>query len=261
MGTSNVGATLWTTGGIVSLHPPAATIGSLAYAMAGNQQVGDAIVAVSVSHAALWTGSSGSFVDLHPAGATDSRARATDGTFQGGWTLGGGANRAALWAGTAASHVSLHPAGGLSSRIFGMAPGEQVGVARFFGSNDHAALWRGSAASYLDMNPPGAGLSTLNATCGVAQVGYANLGGVNGAGVWFGTPESFLSLHQFLPHGYFQSVATSVVVEGGTLYVGGYATTPSGDEAFLWTGPIPAPGALGLLVGAGLLAARRRRAL
>ncbi|MEX2218957.1 MAG: hypothetical protein WD749_09375 [Phycisphaerales bacterium] len=259
MGTSNVGATLWTTGGIVSLHPPAATIGSLAYAMAGNQQVGDAIVAVTVTHAALWAGSSGSFVDLHPLGATDSGARATDGTFQGGWTLSGGVDRAALWAGSASSHVSLHPPVGIASTIFGMASGQQVGSVTYAAVGDHAALWRGTAASYVDLNPPGAALSVLNATCGVAQVGVANLAGVNGAGVWFGTPESFISLHQFLGPGYFQSVATSVVVDGGTLYVGGYATTPSGDEAFLWTGPIPAPGTLGVLLGAGLLASRRRR--
>ncbi|MEX2218286.1 MAG: hypothetical protein WD749_05950, partial [Phycisphaerales bacterium] len=86
------------------------------------------------------------------------------------------------------------------------------------------------------------------------------LGGVNGAGVWFGTPESFLSIHQYLPPGYFNSVATSVAVENGTLYVGGYAWNgASQQEAFLWTGPIPAPGALLPLAAAGVFAWRRRR--
>ncbi|MEX2218958.1 MAG: hypothetical protein WD749_09380 [Phycisphaerales bacterium] len=253
-------ATLWTPTGVVDLHPAAAALGSFAYAVAGLQQVGDAALAPSVTHAALWHQSAASFVDLNPIGVEDSFARATDGVRQGGWTqASGGVVRAALWSGSAASHISLHPSVGTTSAIHGMAPGEQVGYVNYSGIGNHAALWRGSAASYVDLNPPGAAISVLNGTCGVAQVGYANLGGVNGAGVWFGTAESFLSLHQFLPAGYFSSVATSVAVENGTLYVGGYASTGFQQEAFLWTGPIPAPGTLGVLLGAGLLACRRRR--
>lgn len=259
VGISSVGATLWTPSGVVSLHPAGATY-SAAHAISGSQQVGEFNPVIFQTHAAVWSGSSGSMIDLHPAGWAYSHARATEGGRQGGWTNTSGLLHAALWSGSAASHVDLDPGVGIGSRIFGMAGGEQVGSVIYVGAGDHAALWRGSAASYVDLNPAGAALSVLNGTCGVAQVGYANLGGVNGAGVWFGTAASFLSIHQYLPPGYGQSVATSVAVENGILYVGGYAwNSASQQEAFLWTGPVPAPGSLALLAGAGILTARRRR--
>ena len=98
------------------------------------------------------------------------------------------------------------------------------------------------------------------ATCGSAQVGKAFVGlPQGGAGIWFGTPDSFVSLAAYLPAGYVESTATSVAFDGQTYYVGGYATNVATNmhEAFLWVG-VPEPAA-GLVVLAGMLGMRRRR--
>lgn len=257
VGFSTAGAALWDSEGMHSLQPSWA-FGSIAYAISGSQQVGSVVPVGGYPQAMLWSGSAESSILLHPSDWESSHGTSTDGMFQGGYTNGNGVNHAAMWAGSAASHWDLHPSGADSSRILGMAPGEQVGVVNDV--QDHAALWRGTAASFVDLNPPGAALSRLTATCGLAQVGVANIGGLNGAGIWFGTAASFVSLHQFLPAGYWQSVATSVAHDGVNFYIGGYANSvvTGQSEAFLWTYPVPGPGAAALLAGAACVAGRRR---
>jgi hypothetical protein len=218
----------------------------------------------SESQHVVWHGSAASAVSLHPAGALYSRASGVADGLQGGYVryaTGNQAKWASLWAGAAQSISILHPGSAfIQSEILGTAPGQQVGWAEHTGQAEHAAMWTGSAASYVDLNPPGAGLSFLYGTCGSAQVGYANLAGNNGAGIWFGTPDSFISLAAFLPAGYYQSVATCVAEANGTYYVGGYATSSAthNDEAFMWVG-VPSPATLAPLAGALLLPTRRRR--
>ena len=141
-----------------------------------------------------------------------------------------------------------------------MVPGQQVGWARIPFQTEHAAMWHGSAASHIDMNPSGAGGSHLWATCGSAQVGDANIGAGIVAGIWFGTPESFVNLAAFLPGQWDRTYATSIVQQDGLYYVGGYGypAAGGGPEAFYWVG-VPAPGTgIGLLLGAPVLARRRR---
>ena len=78
--------------------------------------------------------------------------------------------------------------------------------------------------------------------------------------VWSGTASSFIDLNQFLPAGYGGgSLATSIIVDPGITYVGGYARGPTGEkEAVLWT-LVPAPGAgIAFLLGLPLLHGRRR---
>jgi hypothetical protein len=258
------GACLWngTPSSLVSLHAFNASTDA-ALATDGQEQAGYYIPAAGEpERAVVWHGTAASAVSLHPAGAVYSRASAVADGQQGGYVRfasGNQAKWASLWSGTAESVSILHPGPNfVESEILGMAQGQQVGYAFALGQNDHAALWSGTAASYLDLNPPGAGLSFLYGTCGSAQVGYANLAGHNGAGVWFGTAESFVSLAAFLPAGYFQSVATCVAEANGVFYVGGYATNSvtHNDEAFMWVG-VPGPGA-SMWVAAGLLAMRRR---
>lgn len=261
------GAALWhgTPQSWVNLHPAGAFV-SAARATNGAEQVGDVTISPGgFPQAALWHGSAQSYVNLQPPGAIQSIATSVDqGRQGGGISLPGFVSHAGLWSGTAASFVDLHPVGAdfLESGINGMAAGQQAGWSRRQSApNIHAAIWAGTASSWADLNPPGAGLSILLATCGVAQAGYANLSGTNSAGVWFGTPGSFVNLAASLPPGlYYESNATSVAVSGSTAYVGGYATSvnTSQREAFLWIGPVPAPPGLALLAGAGLLAARRR---
>jgi hypothetical protein len=71
--------------------------------MGGGVQVGWAVVN-DIQRASLWSGTAGSWVDLHPPGNLDaSIAYATDGTHQVGW-LG---TDACLWSGSASSWVDL----------------------------------------------------------------------------------------------------------------------------------------------------------
>jgi MYXO-CTERM domain-containing protein len=166
---------------------------------------------------------------------------------------------AALWSGSAASLVDLHPAGAFESEVWGMAPGEQAGWFEIPSGAHHAALWHGTAASVVDLNPTVQFGSELLADCGVAQVGWAGLPGGIVAGVWFGTAASFVPLPTIA--GYDQPTADAVSVFNGMLYVGGYALNLQNgrNEAFLWTGPVPAPGAVALLALAASGGLRRRR--
>lgn len=102
-------------------------------------------------NAALWSGTAGSFVNLHPTGVDVSRIAAMSSNLQGGHTITGGTYHAALWQGTAGSYVDLNPAGAGSSHVSGMTEGFQVGTATIEGAN-HAALWTGSAASFIDLH-------------------------------------------------------------------------------------------------------------
>ncbi|MGI8924475.1 MAG: hypothetical protein ACR2HJ_10645 [Fimbriimonadales bacterium] len=82
-----------------------------------------------ITHANLWTGTRGSWVDLTPQGATESGALDVDGGHRAGWATVGGIDRASLWTGTAGSWVDLHPQGAARSIARGVDGGQQVGNA------------------------------------------------------------------------------------------------------------------------------------
>jgi hypothetical protein len=217
--------------------------GSVALAARSGVQVGTVVAPSALNRAVLWTGAFGSRINLHPSGAYDSIAYATDGLRQGGtvrWVWNG-AEHAALWSGTAASVVDLSPAG-RPSAVRGMAPGVQVGESFFQGQGYRASLWRGTAASWTDLHPPGnPGGSRLLATAGNVHVGTLSEAGLERAAVNFGTPTTWVSLHRFLPPQYQSwSVATSVHQEGPTISIGGYAYGSTAQrEAILWIGTVP----------------------
>ncbi|MFN0131784.1 MAG: hypothetical protein ACKVW3_04505 [Phycisphaerales bacterium] len=238
---------------------------SEAYAIAGDQQVGRAYINQE-DHAALWRGSSSSFVDLTPAGAQSAIAYATDGTYQWGGAgyLGpqGLYGRALRWKGAANDTLDFTPPNALYCGVLGVGGGQQVGSVTFPGTPGHAVLWNNTPESWRDMHPFTIGTSILHATTGTAQVGWSNVPGFSSpqAGVWFGTPESFIRLSAFLPPGFGgESIATSIIEDGGRYIVGGFADGPNGQHhAFLWTRDIPAPGAIALLVPLAFASRRRR---
>jgi hypothetical protein len=263
------GAVLWTgtAASLTTLHPTGA-YASQASAVSGDHQYGWTYVSTPAQKmAAMWSGSAASYVNMNPPGASYSVINAAAGNLQGGTVAfpsgtGGGAG---IWSGTPDSYVSLHPGGPWTGSVInGMSGTDQVGAVYAPPSNfPRAGLWRGTAASFVLMDPSQAGgYSELLATCGTAQVGYiAPASGVY-AGIWFGTADSFLNLGQFLPSGvYDESRATSIATDGVNYYVGGYAenATTLRNEAFLWIGPVPAPGTLSALAGCLFVAARRRR--
>lgn len=195
----------WT---VVRLNPQGSG-GSEALGVGGGQQVGYTQINTA-SGASLWTGTPGTYVNLHPfTNDGTSSAYDTDGAVQVGYvahpTYGGKAH-AALWQGTAASYLDLNPTGSTESYAFGNATGVQVGRARF--SNVvHAGLWTGSASSWVDLQPSSATSSEALGTGDGQQVGMATINGVQRAGLWSGTAESWIDLN---PAGASRSSASSV---------------------------------------------------
>lgn len=114
------------------------------------------------THASLWTGSAGSWVDLHPAGSTDSRANSTSGTQQVGYAFIGGSPHASLWSGTAASWIDLNPAGASNSVANDVLGSFQVGYAVFTGQV-RAGIWSGTSGSWIDLSSfvPGSWRQTI----------------------------------------------------------------------------------------------------
>jgi MYXO-CTERM domain-containing protein len=77
-----------------------------------------------VDRASLWSGTAASWVDLHPAAASASRALAASGNQQVGVAVVNLAPHASLWSGSAASWVDLHafvPAEFVSSEARGIS--------------------------------------------------------------------------------------------------------------------------------------------
>jgi hypothetical protein len=242
VGDVNGQAALWhsTPESFVNLRP---TQLSEAAAVRAGMQVGYAFYSSpGQDHAALWRGTAASYVDLHPAGAVRSFAYATDGVLQGGEAQMGPQfqqTHAALWNGTAASFTDL--SGGVLSHIRAMSPGIQAGWIDLPTAGYHAAVWHGSAGSLQDFNGPLVG-SRFFATTGRVHVGDGGTALYARAVINFGTPNSWLELHQFLPPGYTTfSGANAVYQDGPTIYVGGYAVLDGTFEqhAFLWIGTDP----------------------
>ena len=119
--------------------------------VSGGRQVGYTTVGIA-ARASLWSGTAASWVDLHPADATDSSASGVSGGQQVGVAYLGTVARASLWTGTAASWVDLTPAGADFSEAQGVDAGQQVGNARFAGGGRRASLWSGTAASWVDLH-------------------------------------------------------------------------------------------------------------
>ncbi len=225
-------AAQWT---VTSLNP-AGVPESVARGASAGQQVGFARVPLfnGAQHASLWTGTAGSWMDLHPPGAIgDSQLYGVDAGQQVGFAAfppppPGVGDRAILWTGTAASWVDLHPAGATYSIAHGVHAGQQVGAA-LVGGVYRASLWTGTAASWVDLTPAGAPGSYAHGVHAGQQVGSVGVGGLPHASLWTGTGASWVDLH---PPGAQQSVARAVHagLQVGEVYVGGE------PRASLWSG-------------------------
>jgi len=240
----------------VDLHPGGIWSDSIARATAGGQQVGninsfyqgDSNSTFSLEHAALWSGSAESVVDLHPPfdDCDRSWAEDTDGAQQVGYGHFDAPEdnlsyRALLWKGSADSAVILHPTGFTHSFAQGVSGGEQVGWAfDALGGDgyDRALLWHGSAESVVSLHPDGYLWTSAYATNGSEQVGLGGaLGGPFGVAhalKWSGTAESVVDLHAALPaeFGEGSSLAYGIDAEGN---IAGFAQRPDGTTmAVLW---------------------------
>lgn len=213
----------------MSLHPSSSPPinNSRVQDIAGGQQVG--FVNFPQPHAALWTGSAASFMDLAPAGSGSSTAWGTDGSFQAGNASFGGEAHAGTWSGTAASWLDLHPAGATLSSARAISGGQQAGIVRFDESTNNAALWSGSAASFVNLHPAGATDSFASAVGGGRQGGSATIGGQFHASLWTGTADTWQDLQ---PAG----ATRSKIVGMDAAQQVGDALFGSSGHASLWTG-------------------------
>jgi hypothetical protein len=175
----------WT---VTNLHP-AGAVQSRAWSVRGGQQVGQAFYPIGISHAAIWSGSAASFVDLGTAVGTGAWARG----LGSGQQCGVADNRGILWSGSASSWVDLTPAGANGSALYNMHGGHEVGWA-FISSVPHASLWSGTPASWVDLQPPGAMDSAAQGVYAGQQVGYVNFVGQYHASLWNGTAASWVDL-------------------------------------------------------------------
>lgn len=247
-------------GGVTSLHPDGATQ-SVASGVSADQQSGYAVFG-GVSHAGLWRGTAGSWVDLHPAGAMHSVAEATNGTKQAGYVEIAERLHASLWSGTRESWVDLSPAGSTGSVVYGISGSQQVGYAVIDGVTC-AGLWQETRESWINLAPDLATFSFAHATNGTQQVGYVVLEGQTRASWWNGIASSWVDLSEFVPDEFSDSYARGISTDGINTYISGfgYNTRTNRYEALLWTQPVPAPGVAAILGLGGLVAARRQRGM
>lgn len=191
--------------------------------------------------AMLWTPTTTSGIELHPAGFYSSQATATAGAKQVGTGMSySSGTHALLWSGSAASFVDLHPNGTnfTTSEAYGISSdgAQQVGDAYSVENNiaPHAALWGGTAASFVDLNPVGFATSVANGSSGTQQVGNGSLttNGSAHALLWAGTAASVIDLN---PVGFSGSNAIGT---NGTQQVGDGARAVQGshNHALLWAG-------------------------
>lgn len=212
------------------LNPPDVQFAG-AYGIGDGQVVGYTLTSVTESHAALWSDSASSWMDLHPVRATSSVAYGVGGGVQVG---SANINRfhACLWRGTPASWVDLEPFGAIWSEAIAGNAEVQVGYYSRYLTWDHATLWRGTAASFVDLHPATSNRNSYaRAVYGDEQVGSAELNGLSQASLWRGTAESWVNLH---PATMWDSSAYGVF---NGIQVG-YATTrgEARKHAALWRG-------------------------
>src|SRR5262249_49922351 len=157
----------------VNLHPPGARY-SKAGGGVGPRQVGYAYF--DKERAGMWTGTSASWTELDPPGASFSYAYAADAGHQAGSVRVLGAQHASVWTGSPNGWVALRPADPATwgSDALAVSGGQQVGYSADW--TVHAALWTGSAASWVDLSPPGATYSIAYAVDAGRQGGIVRLG-------------------------------------------------------------------------------------
>jgi hypothetical protein len=210
---------------VVYLHNTMFTDTGAADGSGLQQQVGSGFVAGNV-HAALWSGTAASAIDLNPAGYLRSDARATTGAIQvgSGIPISTGVTRALMWTGTAASFVDLTPPGWNFATADGADGNQQVGSGSIStsGGPRRALLWSGTAASFVSLHP----LSGWQHSYAMAIQGGQQVGQVINdsplsfhAALWSGTGASFVDLH---PSGATNSAAWDVYggEQVGNVYYG-----------------------------------------
>lgn len=216
----------WT---VVDLHPPGA-FKSDCYDVQDGQQFGT-VAFVNEAHAAMWSGTAASVVDLHPAGPTEvSRAFSGAGLQQVGRSQMGNFSEAFLWSGTAGSAVNLNPVGATYSEAVAIDGNQIGGNASIPGQSSGAGFWDLNTLIWTSLQPPGQfGGTTCFDVQGGHQVGAYNSNGILHAVLWSGSGASWVDLDP--------NTATNNAAYGvwGNQQVG-YREFSGKKHAALWTG-------------------------
>lgn len=207
----------WT---VSNLHPGGGVLQSTATGTSGVQQVGWTGFD-QFPRASLWSGSAGSWIDLHPNGAVRSIAYGTSGSQQAGRvSFNAFTYRAALWNGTAESWTDLTPLGAVSAGAYAIAGSQQAGYSTF-PLGTFAGIWNGSAESWINLNPAGALSSVATGTSGSQQVGWSVLDvGGRRAALWNGTAQSWVDLHPSSAPGITDQTTTMAFATSGLMQAG-----------------------------------------
>ncbi len=235
-GYSNGQANFWASVVVAptNLSPNGLPYGGEVHAMVGQIQYGE-----FGARAAMWQGTPGSHVDLHPSWADASVILDASTQCQVGRTQAFATNfdsRATVWFGTAASAVNLHPAGAKDSTASAAWGNMQGGFVSWLQpvAIGHAALWSGSAASFVDLNPEPGSNSAIAGMSEHEQVGDCASNSTNGqyhAAIWNGTAQSMRDVHPFSNPGSFSALFATC----GSAQVGHY-NRGTGVKPGIWFG-------------------------
>jgi len=215
---------------------PSVAWGSSVAALEGEHQYGSVNLGFGVVHAAAWSGSAATFVDINPAGSSWSYVLgAGDGQAVGRATFAG-QNHAALWTSGGGSFADLHPTGASASEAYACAGGLQCGVAQT-PSGSRAWLWSGPGGADLDLGAvldPRYSYSVARGvtvgdddTITVVGYGYNSTAGRNEGLVWRLAGAPLLA----------GSSAISAA-SGGSQELGIYAGTSSAGRLYLVAGSL-----------------------
>ena len=238
---STIATPLWVTKALpgttyVLLNPPSWDTSQLG-ALTSNSQGGSVKLLnnngdLALQHAAFWSGSKSSFIDLHPSSWNGSFVTGVSGNLQVGNVysiLGSG--HAALWNGTASSFVDLNPTGADTSTanaISGMTVVGNSGV----GNYTHATLWAGSATNVVDLSPHGSYGSSATATDGKSTVGYLGAGYIIASSAALWTNQSAASFVNLSPYGWSGSAALGVSGNNQVGWVGNLVWSTGGGMPY-----------------------------
>ncbi|HLP00309.1 MAG TPA: hypothetical protein VK171_17055 [Fimbriimonas sp.] len=207
VGSANGLPAMWTGSGYpyVDLTPPNCSQGQVSD---GNltTQVGQVVTPGGHGYrAAMWSGTAGSMVLLHPEDGFTSGASSVWGNRQGGVVeyLPSLTAHPGYWSGTAESWVDLLPPGGQSGGVADIDGSHEVGHVAINGKT-RAAMWSGTPESFVDLSPTGVDRSYVTSINGDLQVGWGEVGTQQRAYAWRGTAASAIDLH---PNGFGRSDA------------------------------------------------------
>lgn len=226
---------------------------------------GDKQVGRSAGHAALWSGTAQSYVDLNPTNIASSTLYGIYANDYVGDIFTNNNHHAALWHGGIDNWVDLNPDVAIGSTALCAYGSQQGGEAIILG-RPHAALWSGTAASFKNLSPEGGFDSrVLDMTDGI-QVGYSGFNNTNDfphAGLWRGDSSTWLDLHTYVADKLTSSKAFGVSINGDEIWVVGEGSQNHGVIWHYTPDAVPEPSTLLALAGilpAGLVFLKRKKA-